>query len=79
MKQLLAGQEVLYPRLFPSLLAAMRPLMARDRTGLEGHTPRGPQEGGTRNDGGPQKGGTGNDGGPQEGGTGNGGGANYTL
>jgi tRNA(Ile)-lysidine synthase TilS/MesJ len=37
-KQLLAGQEVLYPRLFPSLQAAMRPLMARDRTGLEGHS-----------------------------------------
>lgn len=35
MKQLLAGQEVLYPRLFPSLQAAMKPLMARDRTGME--------------------------------------------
>ena len=76
MKQLLAGQEVLYPRLFPSLQAAMRPLMARDRTGLEGHTPKEPQEGGTENDGrGPQEGGTENDGGgPQEGGTENDGG-----
>jgi tRNA(Ile)-lysidine synthase TilS/MesJ len=34
-KQLLASQEVLYPRLFPSLQTALRPLMARDRTGME--------------------------------------------
>lgn len=39
MKQLLASQEVLYPRLFPSLQAAMKPLMARDRTGMEAKTP----------------------------------------
>ena len=36
MKQLLAAQELLFPKLFPSLQAAMRPLMARNRTGLEG-------------------------------------------
>ena len=36
MKQLLAAQELLFPKLFPSLQAAMKPLMARDRTGLEG-------------------------------------------
>jgi hypothetical protein len=31
MKQLLAGQEVLHPRLFPSLQTALRPLMALSR------------------------------------------------
>ncbi len=36
MKQLLATQELLHPRLFASLQAALKPLMARDRTGLEG-------------------------------------------
>ena len=36
MKQLLAAQELIFPRLYHSLLAAMKPLMARDRTGLEG-------------------------------------------
>ncbi len=35
MKQLLASQELLFPRLFSSLLAAMKPLMARNRTGIE--------------------------------------------
>ena len=38
MKQLLAAQELLFPKLFPSLQAAMRPLMARNRTGMEGGT-----------------------------------------
>lgn len=36
MKQLLAAQELLFPKLFASLQAAMKPLMARNRTGLEG-------------------------------------------
>ena len=36
MKQLLAAQELLFPKLFASLQAAMRPLMARSRTGMEG-------------------------------------------
>ena len=40
MKQLLASQELLFPRLFPSLQAAMKPLMARDQTGMETRTPR---------------------------------------
>lgn len=40
MKQLLAAQELLFPKLFASLQAAMRPLMARNRTGLEGGTGR---------------------------------------
>lgn len=35
MKQLLAAQELLFPKLFPSLQAAMKPLMARNRTGME--------------------------------------------
>ncbi|EDQ86340.1 uncharacterized protein MONBRDRAFT_33813 [Monosiga brevicollis MX1] len=34
-KQLLASQELLYPQLFRSLLAAMMPLLSKDRTGLE--------------------------------------------
>ena len=34
-KQLLAGQEILFPGLYHSLLTAMKPLMARDRVGLE--------------------------------------------
>ena len=41
MKQLLAAQELLFPKLFASLQAAMKPLMARDRTGLEGGGGRG--------------------------------------
>lgn len=36
MKQLLAAQELLFPKLFASLQVAMKPLMARNRTGLEG-------------------------------------------
>ena len=35
MKQLLAAQEILFPKLFSSLQAAMRPLMARNKTGIE--------------------------------------------
>ena len=35
MKQLLAGQELVFPRLFASLQAAMKPLLARSTTGLE--------------------------------------------
>ena len=35
MKQLLAAQELLFPTLFQSLMSAMKPLMARDRTGME--------------------------------------------
>ena len=35
MKQLLAAQELVFPRLFASLQAAMKPLMARSTTGLE--------------------------------------------
>ena len=34
-KQLLAAQELLFPTLFQSLMSAMKPLMARDRTGME--------------------------------------------
>ncbi|XP_077984669.1 uncharacterized protein LOC144439269 [Glandiceps talaboti] len=34
-KQLLAAQEILFPDLYHSLLTAMKPLMAIDRTGLE--------------------------------------------
>jgi tRNA(Ile)-lysidine synthase TilS/MesJ len=34
-KQLLAHQEILFPKLFLSLCSAMKPLMAIDRTGLE--------------------------------------------
>ena len=35
MKQLLAAQELVFPRLFASLQAAMKPLMSRSTTGLE--------------------------------------------
>lgn len=35
MKQLLAAQELVFPCLFASLLAAIKPLMARNRTGME--------------------------------------------
>ena len=35
MKQLLAAQEILSPRLFASMQAAMKPLMAKNRTGIE--------------------------------------------
>merc|ERR1719219_3349118 len=35
MKQLLAQQEVLFPKLFKSLRAALHPLIAKSRTGLE--------------------------------------------
>lgn len=34
-KQLLAQQEILFPKLYLSLRTAMRPLMAIDRTGME--------------------------------------------
>lgn len=34
-KQLLAAQEILFPGLYNSLLTAMKPLMSRDRVGLE--------------------------------------------
>lgn len=34
-KQLLAAQEILFPGLYHSLLTAMKPLMARDRVGME--------------------------------------------
>lgn len=34
-KQLLAAQEILFPDLYHSLLTAMKPLMARNRVGLE--------------------------------------------
>ena len=34
MKQLLANQELLFPRLFPSLLSAMKPILAIDKTGI---------------------------------------------
>ncbi|XP_048589308.1 uncharacterized protein LOC5522122 [Nematostella vectensis] len=34
-KQLLAAQEILFPGLYPSLLTAMKPLMARNRVGME--------------------------------------------
>ena len=44
MKQLLAAQELLFPKLFASLQAAMRPLMARNRTGLEGGTGKIPNQ-----------------------------------
>ena len=37
-KQLLAAQELLFPKLFQSLQTALKPLMARNRTGLEGGT-----------------------------------------
>ena len=35
MKQLLAAQEILHPRLFPSLKESLHPLMAKNRTGME--------------------------------------------
>ncbi|XP_072040662.1 uncharacterized protein [Amphiura filiformis] len=34
-KQLLAGQELLFPRLYSSLQTALKPLMARNKTGME--------------------------------------------
>ncbi|XP_078684958.1 uncharacterized protein LOC144918266 [Branchiostoma floridae x Branchiostoma belcheri] len=34
-KQLLAAQELLFPKLFQSLLNSMKPLMAKNKTGLE--------------------------------------------
>ncbi|XP_033632009.1 uncharacterized protein LOC117293705 [Asterias rubens] len=34
-KQLLASQELLFPRLYNSLQAAMKPMMAKNRTGME--------------------------------------------
>lgn len=34
-KQLLAAQEILFPKLYPSLRSAMHPLMAINRTGIE--------------------------------------------
>ncbi|KAJ8037376.1 Cysteine desulfurase 1, chloroplastic [Holothuria leucospilota] len=34
-KQLLAAQEILFPRLYQSLQSAMKPLMAKNRTGME--------------------------------------------
>ena len=34
MKQLLAGQEVLFPRLFHSLSSAIKPIMAINKTGM---------------------------------------------
>ena len=39
-KQLLAAQELLFPRLYHSLLSAMRPLMSKSRTGLERGIPQ---------------------------------------
>lgn len=35
-KQLLAAQEILFPKLYPSLCSAMHPLMAINKTGVEG-------------------------------------------
>ena len=35
MKQLLAQQEVLFPNLFQSLRSALKPLISKDKTGLE--------------------------------------------
>ena len=35
MKQLLASQEVLHPRLFPSVMAAIRPIMGINRTNVD--------------------------------------------
>ncbi|XP_041473906.1 uncharacterized protein LOC121422784 [Lytechinus variegatus] len=34
-KQLLAAQELLFPRLYPSLQTALRPLMSKNKTGME--------------------------------------------
>lgn len=38
MKQLLAGQEVLFPQLFHSLQAALRPVMAINKAGVTSRT-----------------------------------------
>ena len=38
MKQLLASQEVLHPRLFYSIMSAITPLMAIDKTGVNLNT-----------------------------------------
>ena len=38
MKQLLASQELLHPRLFPSLLAALKPIMGINKTGVNART-----------------------------------------
>lgn len=35
MKQLLAAQEILFPKLYSSLSSAMHPLMAINKTGIE--------------------------------------------
>ena len=35
MKQLLAAQELIFPRLYGSIQAALMPLMSKNRTGLE--------------------------------------------
>ncbi|CAH1267774.1 Hypp3789 [Branchiostoma lanceolatum] len=45
-KQLLASQELLFPKLFQSLLRSMKPLMARNKTGLEAQRAGLGQEGG---------------------------------
>ena len=34
-KQLLAAQEIMFPRIFPSLMAAIKPIMAINRTQLK--------------------------------------------
>lgn len=34
-KQLLASQEILFPRIFPSLMAAIKPIMAINRTQMK--------------------------------------------
>ncbi|CAN8006412.1 unnamed protein product [Ixodes hexagonus] len=39
-KQLLAAQEILFPKLYPSLCSAMHPLMAINRTGVESRLQR---------------------------------------
>ncbi len=38
MKQLLASQEVIHTRLFPSILAAIKPIMAINQTGVSAKT-----------------------------------------
>jgi len=40
MKQLLAQQELIFPRLFQSLQCAIRPLFAKNRTGMESREPK---------------------------------------
>ena len=35
MKQLLASQEILHPRLFSSILSAMKPIFSINRTGID--------------------------------------------